>query len=312
MKRILVLAAWIPLAGWLATSAIAQTSAPETSSGCPAIPPSNEIVPSEASTAEKVMRVNILGHRGASADAPENTMSSYKLAWAQGANAIEGEFHLTADGKVICIHDETTDRTTGVKGKVSAMTLAELRALDAGAWKGERFRGEKLPLMEEMLAIVPPNRKVFLELKSGPEIVGDVKRIVAASGLKASQVVVISFNAAAVAAAKQAMPQVKCLWIYDFKKKKGQWSATQDEIVSKTKSLGADGLLVNYRAGADEIVNAELGRKLKKEGLEFHAATIDSVELAKKMIEAGVTNLATNRPGALRKELTIAGVSVTP
>jgi glycerophosphoryl diester phosphodiesterase len=247
--------------------------------------------------------VEIVGHRGASADAPENTVASYKLAWAQGADAIEGDYWLTADKKVICIHDGTTDRTTGVKGKVTAMTLAQLRALDAGAWKGERFKGEKLPLLEEVLATVPPKGKLLLELKSGPDIVPEMKRIVDASGLKPSQVVVISFNEKAIVAAKQAALGGKWLWLYDFKKKDGKWTATQDEIVARTKALGVDGLDVGYREECGEIVNAELARKLKANGLEFHAWTVDSAELARKLVDAGVMSITTNRPGELRKEL---------
>jgi glycerophosphoryl diester phosphodiesterase len=76
----------------------------------------------------------IVAHRGASADAPENTLPAFELAWKQGADAIEGDFHLTRDGKIVCIHDYDTQRVSGSKRVVKDSTLDELRALDAGAW----------------------------------------------------------------------------------------------------------------------------------------------------------------------------------
>src|SRR5438876_4057740 len=91
----------------------------------------------------------IIAHRGASADAPENTVAAFKLAFEQGADGFEADYCLTRDGKIICIHDENTQRTTGIDGVVSRMTLDELRRLDAGVWKGTKFIGEKLPTLQE-------------------------------------------------------------------------------------------------------------------------------------------------------------------
>src|SRR5262245_53293376 len=109
----------------------------------------------------------IIAHRGASADAPENTAAAFKLAVEGGADAFEGDYYLTKDGKIICIHDNNTKRTTGVDGKVPQMTLAELRKLDAGSWKGSKFGGEKLPTLSEALALVPAGKKTFVEIKCG-------------------------------------------------------------------------------------------------------------------------------------------------
>ena len=76
----------------------------------------------------------LVAHRGASADAPENTIPAFQLAWEQGADAIEGDFHLTADGHIVCIHDEDTQKVAGKKLIVPESTLADLRKLDVGAW----------------------------------------------------------------------------------------------------------------------------------------------------------------------------------
>src|SRR4051794_19310515 len=78
--------------------------------------------------------VEIVGHRGASHDAPENTVAAIKLAWKQKADASEFDVYLSKDGKIVVIHDGTTKRTAGVAKKVIDQTLAELRELDAGKW----------------------------------------------------------------------------------------------------------------------------------------------------------------------------------
>src|SRR5512139_2686581 len=92
-------------------------------------------------------RPTIFAHRGASAYAPENTLAAFQMAIQQGADALELDVKLTADGQVVVIHDQTTDRTTGVKGRVSDLTLHELRNLDAGSFFDIAFQGEMIPTL---------------------------------------------------------------------------------------------------------------------------------------------------------------------
>ena len=105
----------------------------------------------------------IFAHRGASAYAPENTLAAFELAAKLGAPAIEFDVKLSSDRKVIIIHDPTLDRTTNGSGPVSKASLAALRELDAGSWKSATFRGEKIPLLEEVLEAV--GRKVLLNIE---------------------------------------------------------------------------------------------------------------------------------------------------
>src|SRR5512146_3337233 len=93
----------------------------------------------------------VLGHRGASAEAPENTLAAFRLAMAQGADGVELDVWRCATGEVVVIHDEETRRVAGVSLRVPDSPLAALRALDVGAWKGEAFRGERIPLLAEVL-----------------------------------------------------------------------------------------------------------------------------------------------------------------
>src|SRR5438477_1876233 len=94
--------------------------------------------------------VEIVAHRGESADAPENTLAAFRLAWERHDDAIELDVHLTADGQLIVCHDPDTRRTTGVKKVIKETPLAELRELDAGRWKGPQWAGEKLPTLDEV------------------------------------------------------------------------------------------------------------------------------------------------------------------
>jgi glycerophosphoryl diester phosphodiesterase len=116
--------------------------------------------------------IRIAGHRGAAGHAPENTRASFRLAWELGADMVELDVRLTADGHPVALHDATLDRTTDGDGPVAARTLTEIRTLDAGARFGPAFAGERLPTLAEALGIDPspnpsPKRRGELEPRSG-------------------------------------------------------------------------------------------------------------------------------------------------
>ena len=106
----------------------------------------------------------VFAHRGASAHAPENTLAAFELALAHGANGVELDVKLSADGEVVVIHDATIDRTTGEKGHVSKLTLAALRELDAGSFFSEEFRGEKIPTLAEVFETIGRRTLINVEL----------------------------------------------------------------------------------------------------------------------------------------------------
>jgi glycerophosphoryl diester phosphodiesterase len=105
----------------------------------------------------------IFAHRGASAHAPENTLASFKLALTQGADALELDARLSADGYVVICHDPTLHRTTNGTGEISKKTLAELRELDAGCSFSDKFAGEKIPLLEEVFETF--GKKIFINIE---------------------------------------------------------------------------------------------------------------------------------------------------
>jgi glycerophosphoryl diester phosphodiesterase len=102
-------------------------------------------------------------HRGASAHAPENTIEAFQLALDQGAKFIEFDVKLSADKNVVVIHDQTVDRTTNGKGRVNSLSLHEIKQLDAGSWFDDRFRGAKIPTLDEVFEIL--GRKLFMNVE---------------------------------------------------------------------------------------------------------------------------------------------------
>src|SRR3954470_5431765 len=116
--------------------------------------------------------VEFCAHRGESHDAPENTMAAYRLAWER-TDAAELDVHLTKDGKLILSHDADTARCTGGAHKlvIKDTTADELRKLDVGSWKDPKYAGEKMPLLEEIVATIPEGKRLFIEVKIGPEAI---------------------------------------------------------------------------------------------------------------------------------------------
>ena len=96
--------------------------------------------------------MQIFAHRGFSSQYPENTMTAFRKALEAGADGIEFDARLTADGQIVIMHDPTVDRTTNGKGKVRNLSFAEIRKLDAGLKKGMVFENERVPMLEEVLA----------------------------------------------------------------------------------------------------------------------------------------------------------------
>lgn len=248
--------------------------------------------------------VRIVAHRGASADAPENTLAAYQLAQAQGADAIEGDFYLSKDGQIVCIHDATTKRTCGVEGKIAEMTFEQIRALDAGKWKHEKFAGQKVPTLAEFLAEVKPGMMGYVELKQGKELVEPMWKVVDASGVKLEQLVFISFKEDAIAEIKRTRPAAKACLLYGFKKdKQGKWNSTREGLIERARAVKADGISVSYISETAELVDAKLAKLARDAGLEFHVWTVDEPELAKKSIALGALSVTTNKPGWLRERL---------
>lgn len=242
-----------------------------------------------------------ISHRGESADAPENTLAAFRLAWERQVPAIELDVHLTKDGRLICCHDADTRRTTGVERKIVDSTVAELQELDAGSWKDERFRDEKMPLLEDALATLPDGGCCFIEVKVGPEAVPPLVEAVKASKCRPEQLVIISFQADTIAEAKRQLPQLKAYFLESFKqnKKTGKWTPSIDEVIETAKTIRADGVDLSYKGPLD----ARVVERIKAAGLKCYVWTIDDPQIARRMIEAGVDGITTNKAAWLREAI---------
>ena len=153
----------------------------------------------------------IFAHRGASAHAPENTLAAFELAVEQGADGIELDVKLSADGHVVVIHDPTVDRTTGSHGRVKDLSLAELRSLDAGGFFSEKFRNEKIPTLEEVFETVGKRTFINVELTNyntpRDHLVESVCILVKKFGLQ-SRVLFSSFLPSNLSSARSYLPEV--------------------------------------------------------------------------------------------------------
>jgi glycerophosphoryl diester phosphodiesterase len=142
-------------------------------------------------------RILLGGHRGNAAECPENTLASFASALDLGVDVIECDVHLSEDGALAVIHDHLLDRTTDGSGLVRDLTMAELKRLDAGSWKGAAFAGERIPELQEVLALARGRAGVAIEIKNlplnYPGIEAAVVAAVDAAGM-AGDVVVISFD----------------------------------------------------------------------------------------------------------------------
>ncbi len=251
-------------------------------------------------TSSSLFATEIVAHRGASREMPENTLVAASRAWQDGADAVELDVHLTSDGRLVVIHDADTKRTTRVPGLVRERSLAELQALDAGSWKGKLFADERIPTLDEFLAVGPVNRRFFIEVKCGVEAIPELKACLDRAHLSPDQAVIISFPKDVVALSKKEMPQYKALWLLRYEKDKqtGRRPALE-EIIAEAHRLKLDG----FDLSADWPIDADFVSKLRAAGLGLWVWTVDNAKTARRLKDAGVDGITTNRPGWLRTQL---------
>jgi len=244
----------------------------------------------------------IIAHRGASYDAPENTLPAVKLGWEQNADAVEVDVHLSKDGRIVVMHDYDTARTAGDPRKIAEQAFEDLRRLDAGRWKDQKWAGTKIPALEEVIATIPPGRKkLFIEVKCGEEIVPELKRVVERSG-KEKQLVVIAFSYEVARSVKKEMPYLPVYWLYSFREQDGRPVLTHEALLARVKEAGLDGLDVFYRGP----LTKEFMNQLRAANLGLYVYTVNDPDDARRLAALGVTGITTDRPAYLRDALSSA------
>ncbi|MCB9743652.1 MAG: glycerophosphodiester phosphodiesterase [Alphaproteobacteria bacterium] len=232
-------------------------------------------------------RPRIIAHRGASAHAPENTLAAFRLAIDEGADGVECDLQLSADGEVVLIHDTELTRTTDREGPVASQPAEALAEADAGAWFHPRFAGEGVPRLAELLAL-PGAGLLLLELKdAGPAgFEALVTATLAAMGEAAERCVLMSFHEAALRAVVGRAPAV---WLLDAD------AACRPGVFQDARELGVQA--VGVQASGLTAARMTTAHALD---LAVFAWTVNEGERARQLVEAGVDALITDAPARIR------------
>lgn len=236
----------------------------------------------------------LLAHRGASAYAPENTLAAFRLALEQGADGIELDAKLTADGKVVVIHDAAVNRTTNGSGAVKDLPLAKLRELDAGAHFSKAFMGEKIPTLEEVFEAVGKHCWIDIEITNYASIRdGLADRLV--DQVKCyqmqSQVMFSSFLPFNIMRVRRLLPEVPAGLL--------AWTGFPGWLARGRIGQGASPDLIIPQS---TTIQRQYVDRMRAGGRGVIAWTVDDPGEARRLLAWGVNGIITNDPLILRKE----------
>ena len=229
----------------------------------------------------------IIAHRGISFDLPENSLSAFDASWAVGVDGIEGDFHLTRDGSIVCIHDDNTSRVCNKNLVICNSTLQELKELNLQC-EGKDHLNIKIPTLTEVLKTVPSGKKIFIEIKCGVEILSPLVKELSRSKINSNQVVIISFDRQVVKELKEMAPEYKALLLYSYEE-----GREVSSLINEMFDIKADGI------GTDNELSKEFVEKVIISGLEYHSWTIDNADTANQLISWGTNSITTNEPELL-------------
>lgn len=226
----------------------------------------------------------LYAHRGASAEAPENTLAAFRRALEAGADGIELDVHLSRDGIPVVIHDETLERTTDGEGTVAACSCDVLRSLDAGFWFDPHFAGEPLPTLDETLRLLAGRLRLNLEVKAvraGTAVAEMLRRYPQADA------VVSSFDYGVLSGLRRADPDLPLAVLHD----RGNWRLA----LERAEALRA----CAFHPRAD-LVSRPLLAACRRRQLPVFAWTVDNPGQARNLARMGVAGIFTNDPAGLR------------
>jgi len=234
-----------------------------------------------------------IGHRGASGLAPANTLAAFRAALDLGIDGVELDAQRCRTGEVIVMHDLTVDQTTNGTGPVKSLSLAELKALDAGSWFDARFAGERVPTLAEVLDLIGDRLLVNVELKSfSPRTDGleaEAIRLIRERGLERT-VLISSFNPFALWRTRRLAPDLKLglLYAHDLPVYlRKMWLA----FLSHPEALHPDYTLVD-----EALVTRAHAR-----GQQVNTWTVNEPAEMRRLIALGVDGIITDRPDVLAK-----------
>ena len=237
-------------------------------------------------------QTEIIAHRGASYLAPENTLAAFDLAWEQGMDFIELDIMMTSDEQIIVFHDENTERLLGTSKEVKDYNYSELKKLPIHLSESNdpKYKGQTIPLLSEVLDRLPDNKTVFIEIKTGEEILTNLEYIIK-KHWKRGNIVFISFHLDVVCLTKSIFFEVPSYWLSDKMEDVSQYYEDFDKC-------NLDGMSLHYEIIDEDIVEVLHDRKRK-----IYSWTINDVTNAKKMIQLQVDGITTDRPKWLSEHL---------
>lgn len=245
-------------------------------------------------TIEEFMRldssIRVIAHRGFSSRAPENTLAAVRQAIAVGADMVEVDVTVTADGHVICLHDDTLDRTTDGSGRAAETTLAEIRRLDAGSWFSPEYAGERVPTLAEVLDTV--RNRILINVEIKPEAVGHgvvprVAELIVAHGMT-GDVMVSSFSPEALRRMKTTEPAIVTACLFNDELHAGRDPL---EILQET---GARGFNLSARQVTPDIVE-----RCHRHGVPVAVYTVNRRRQMRRLVAMGVDAIFTDHPERL-------------
>ena len=250
------------------------------------------IIPIGAQENPKEKDLLYVAHRGASYLAPENTLASIQLAWNLGADAAECDVMLTSDNQVILFHDETTKKLTGESYTIKETRLEQLKKLSIKPRETNltKYKGEPIPLLENVLGTIPDDRMLVIEIKTGPEILPYLKTVIE-QHWKSGDISFIAFDFETIKAVKRLYPEVLCYYL---------------SSVKPTLKKRLDEIVENNLDGVDlwhGIIDEPLMEQCSALGLDVWCWTVNDPETARKMQKLGVTAVTTDRPAWLKENL---------
>ncbi len=252
-------------------------------------------------------RALVIGHRGYSAFAPENTLPAFWLALEAGADLVELDFRQSADGQLVVIHDPDLDRTTdarlrwgGRHIRVESKSIAEIRSLDAGQWFDGKFAGTSVPLLSEALDLIQLSGVALLERKSGD--VETTARLLESKRL-VGRVIVQSFDWSFLRALHRRLPDqpIGALGplsgLPGVKKAPGVFGQLTGRWLRAVRQTGASVVVWNKQVSKAAV------RLAHEQGLQVWVYTINRPELAQKLLDIGVDGFITNNPALIWKTM---------
>lgn len=231
----------------------------------------------------------VFGHRGARAYAPMNTIASFELALAQGADGVELDVRLTRDGEMVIMHDDRIDATTDGEGFVHDFTLAEIQALDAGSWFNDSFRGARVPTLDEVFEVIGKRTRINVEIKAETadetEIEAKVADAIRRHKLSHS-IIVSSFNPLTLGRFRAVMPEVPIGFLYA--------PDTPPILFDLIAELPHEARNPYY-----EQIDAELMAWAKREGYRVNTWTVNDPAKAVELTAMGVDCIITDNPDTI-------------